>query len=323
MLSKLALDSLSDFQIIKTIAFGGTSRVVRAYIPALDIFCALKILPKHYIVSSPAQEQHTRDEIKLLDRVQHPFIVQKYGHFQDAENVYIALELVEGGELFAHLQRFGSFDVETVRFYAAEVLAAIDHLHRLSIGYRDLKPENIVLTVEGHVKLIDLGFAKEIDQNRAWSRCGTPEYLPPEVIRGEGASLGSDWWSFGILVYEMLVGSPPFRDEDEVALESAILNGEYTWPDGIPQGAREFVDALLQTNVSQRLGCTIVGGEEIKQHPWFEGIDWDYLVFPRYGTPFEPGNMFEMETGDEPEPECTFTELLIPEGYVGPVFSWI
>jgi serine/threonine protein kinase len=213
--------------------------------------------------------------------------VTVYGSFQDSTNLYLCLEFLAGGEVFSHLRTLGTFDVDVTRFYASEILLVLQALHSNGIVYRDLKPENLVFSCDGHIKFIDFGFAKRIT-DRTYTLCGTPEYLAPEVVRGEGASFSSDWWAFGILIYEFLIGQSPFTDEDENAMYQRICRGEVFYPLEMDRVTRDLLEGLLKVDQSARLGCTAIGAEEIKQHPWFQGIDWGKVYGHRYTPPLLP-----------------------------------
>jgi serine/threonine protein kinase len=202
-------------------------------------------------------------------------------------NVYLVQEFLSGGEVFSHLRTLQNFDVDTTRFYAAEILMVFQALHQAHVVYRDLKPENLVFSADGHIKFIDFGFAKVIE-DRTYTLCGTPEYLAPEVIKGEGASFASDWWAFGVLVYEFLVGESPFADENENVMYQKICKGVVSYPLGIDPLTQDLLQGLLRVEPSLRLGCTAIGADEIKQHAWFHGIDWNKAYAHRYQPPLVP-----------------------------------
>jgi serine/threonine protein kinase len=233
------------------------------------------------------QQEHVIAESHILGSIQHPNVVTLYGTFQDASNVYVCLEYLAGGEVYSHLRTLRTFEVDVARFYASEILIVLQALHSNGIVYRDLKPENLVFSCEGHVKFIDFGFAKEIS-DRTYTLCGTPEYLAPEVVHGEGSSFSSDWWAFGILLYEFLVGRTPFADENENAMYHRICRGDMTFPPGMDAITKNLLEGLLRVDPSTRLGCTAIGAEEIKQHMWFDGVDWRRVYAHRYTPPLLP-----------------------------------
>jgi len=160
-------------------------------------------------------------------------------------------------------------------------------MHQKRVIYRDLKPENLLFAQDGHIKFIDFGFAKQIT-DRTYTLCGTPEYLAPEIIRGEGCSFASDWWAYGVLLYEMLVGETPFVDPNEPHMYQLICRGEFSFPIGVDEVTQDLIKGLLEVDTTKRLGCAAQGAEEIKAHPWFFGIEWDKVYDHRYQAPLVP-----------------------------------
>jgi serine/threonine protein kinase len=233
------------------------------------------------------QQGHVIAEVQILRLVQHPNVATLYGTFQDDTFVYICLEFLAGGEVFAHLRTLGPFDLDISRFYASEILLVLQALHSHGVVYRDLKPENLVFSCEGHIKFIDFGFAKQI-ADRTYTLCGTPECLAPEVVRGEGASFCSDWWAFGVLLYELLVGHSPFAEENEEAMYQRICRGDVAYPQEMDSITRNLLDGLLKVDASTRLGCTAIGADEIKHRPWFNGVDRRKFDSHRYSPPLVP-----------------------------------
>ena len=181
---------------------------------------ALKILKKSEVIYLK-QVDHVKTEKKILEELNHPFIVNLFGAFQDDKNLYLLLEYVIGGEFFSHLRKAGRFPNDTAKFYAAQITLVFEHLHSMMILYRDLKPENLLLDSDGNCKVTDFGFAKKVEY-RTWTLCGTPEYLAPEIILSKGHGKAVDWWASGILMYEMLAGYPPFYDEDPLGIYQKV-----------------------------------------------------------------------------------------------------
>jgi serine/threonine protein kinase len=278
--------SLDHFDLVRTIGIGSFSHVDLCLHRPTNQFCVLKIMVKERVIELN-QKEHMIAEVQILRSVQHPNIVTLYGAFQDDTNLYLCLEYLAGGEVFSHLRTLGTFDLDITRFYASEILVVVQALHSKGIVYRDLKPENLVFSCDGHIKFIDFGFAKQITE-RTYTLCDTPEYLAPEVVRGEGASFCSDWWAFGILIYEFLIGESPFADEDENAMYQRICRGEVMYPPDMDPVTRNLVEGLLNVDASARLGCTAIGAEEIKQHRWFQGVDWGKVYAHRYKPPLLP-----------------------------------
>eukprot|EP00442_Polarella_glacialis_P054919 CAMPEP_0115151986 /NCGR_PEP_ID=MMETSP0227-20121206/65913_1 /TAXON_ID=89957 /ORGANISM="Polarella glacialis, Strain CCMP 1383" /LENGTH=318 /DNA_ID=CAMNT_0002562551 /DNA_START=89 /DNA_END=1042 /DNA_ORIENTATION=- len=260
-----AAPSLDDFTLMKVIGKGSYGKVmlVGHKQEGEEIVYAMKMLRKENVIKRN-QVEHTKTERNVLEAVSHPFIVTLHYAFQTPKKLYFVLEYCPGGELFFHLSRAGRFSEGRCRFYASEILLAIEYLHRLNIIYRDLKPENILLDADGHVKLTDFGLSKEGIQDNfsAKSMCGTPEYLAPEILDKRGHGKAVDWYSLGALMYEMLTGLPPFYTRDREKLFERIRRGELTYPTYIT--------------------------EEVKCHPFFSGIDWTAIQQRRATPPFKP-----------------------------------
>lgn len=174
------------------------------------------------------------------------------------------------------------------QFYAAEVVLAFEFLHSHSIVYRDLKPENMVINRDGHVRIIDFGFAKVLADAHTYTLCGTPDYLAPEIIRQQGYGFGVDWWALGILIYEMLTGCPPFYDSTHMKLYDKIRFAEPHYPSSMDPSARDLISRLLAKDPFRRLGCGHQGAAEIKTHPWFKEVRWDTLLALRVKPPYKP-----------------------------------
>jgi len=197
------------------------------------------------------------------------------------------LDYINGGELFYHLKKEGRFPENRVKFYAAEIVCAMAHLHSLQIVYRDLKPENILIDMEGHICITDFGLSKEINpEEGTHTFCGTPEYLAPEVLKGQGHGTAVDWWSLGTLIYEMLTGLPPFYSQNINIMYQKILNGELRFPPYVSQDAQALLDGLLTRDVDKRLGSG--NSEDVKKHPFFKDIDWEKLEKKEVDPPYKP-----------------------------------
>jgi serine/threonine protein kinase len=277
---------LSQFQRVRTIGVGSFSHVDFCYHVPSECFCVVKVMSKQKLIELD-QLEHIRHERQIIEFAQHPNVVRFYGSFQDDSNLYMMMEYIPGGEVFSHLRTMERFDLDIVRFYGAEICLVFQSLHQKGIIYRDLKPENLLFGQDGHIRFIDFGFAKRIT-DRTYTLCGTPEYLAPEVIRGEGSGFASDWWAYGVLLYEMLVGETPFVDENENRMYQLICNGEFSFPLGLDETTQSLIRGLLEVDCSRRLGCATEGAEEIKAHPWFEGIEWDKVYEHQYQPPLVP-----------------------------------
>ena len=227
------------------------------------------------------------------------------------------MPFVRGGELFQHLRSEKFFKEDKARFYAASIGIALDYLHNNGIIYRDIKPENILIGEDGYLKLIDFGMAKMVQGNeKATSFCGTPEYLAPEIITGEGHNRAADWWSYGILIFEMLCGIPPFYCENTERMYDLITNAELRFPKRIPlsDNAKDLIKKLLVKKQDKRLGVN-KGFEEIKAHPFFQGFDFEALLNKKMEPPFIPTLHGKLDVGNFDE-EFTSEDIatsVIPE----------
>ena len=267
---------------------------------------ALKTIRKAHIISR-SEVAHTLAERSVLAQINNPFIVPLKFSFQSPEKLYLVLAFVNGGELFHHLQREQRFDVNRARFYTAELLCALECLHGFNVVYRDLKPENILLDYSGHIALCDFGLCKMDmkDEDRTNSKllhetlssillmniqafCGTPEYLAPELLLGQGYDKSVDWWTLGVLLYEMLTGLPPYYDENTNEMYRKILSEplHFPGPEIVPMPAKDLLIQLLDRRPEHRLGAK--GPSEIKAHPFFNAIDWRKLLQRRYDPTFKP-----------------------------------
>ncbi|KAM6186480.1 ribosomal protein S6 kinase alpha-2 isoform 2-T2 [Rhynchocyon petersi] len=281
----------SQFELLKVLGQGSYGKVflVRK-VKASDAgqLYAMKVLKKATLkVRDRVRSKMERD---ILAEVNHPFIVKLHYAFQTEGKLYLILDFLRGGDLFTRLSKEVMFTEEDVKFYLAELALALDHLHGLGIIYRDLKPENILLDEEGHIKITDFGLSKEaIDHDkRAYSFCGTIEYMAPEVVSRRGHTQSADWWSFGVLMFEMLTGSLPFQGKDRKETMALILKAKLGMPQFLSGEAQSLLRALFKRNPCNRLGAGLDGVEEIKRHPFFMTIDWNKLYRKEIKPPFKP-----------------------------------
>ncbi|XP_016312027.1 cGMP-dependent protein kinase 1-like isoform X1 [Sinocyclocheilus anshuiensis] len=276
--------NLSDFNIIDTLGVGGFGRVELVQLKSDEMKTfAMKILKKRHIVDT-RQQEHIRSEKLIMQEAHSDFIVRLYRTFKDSKYLYMLMEVCLGGELWTILRDRGNFDDSTTRFYTACVVEAFAYLHSKGIIYRDLKPENLILDHRGYAKLVDFGFAKKIGfGKKTWTFCGTPEYVAPEIILNKGHDISADYWSLGILMYELLTGSPPFSGPDPMKTYNIILRGidMIEFPKKITKNAANLIKKLCRDTPSERLGNLKNGVKDIQKHKWFEGFNWDGL---RKGT---------------------------------------
>ncbi|KAL1129164.1 hypothetical protein AAG570_013695, partial [Ranatra chinensis] len=254
---------------------------------------AIKVCEKRHIIKEKKTEyvKRERDVLNMLSSARVPFFVELYCTFQDADRLYFVLSYAKNGELLPYINKVGAFDVKCSRFYAAEILVAVEHLHRLNIIHRDLKPENILLDENMHILITDFGSAKILgnesssggvsgeEARRRNSFVGTAQYVSPELLTDKRALPASDLWALGCIIYQMISGLPPFRSRSEYAIFQKIIKLEYEFPDGFCPKAKDLVQKLLVLNPKERLGSNDSGGKymSIRNHEFFNGIDWDNL----------------------------------------------
>lgn len=281
--------SIDKFDLLKVIGRGSFGKVMQVRKKDTQRIYALKSIRKAHIISR-MEVIHTLAERTVLAKINNPFIVPLKFSFQSNEKLYFVLDFINGGELFHHLQREGKFNLNRSRFYISELLIALESLHDLNVIYRDLKPENILLDYQGHIALCDFGLCKLDMKNSEKTNtfCGTPEYLAPELLLNNGYTRSVDWWTLGVLLYEMLTGLPPFYDEDVPTMYNKILTDPLTFPINFDPLAKDLITKLLTRNPEHRLGNNDNGANDIKNHKFFQVIDWKKLVEKKYTPPFKP-----------------------------------
>jgi len=285
-LQEISQMSLDQFEQSVTLGTGTFGRVYLVRHKPTDKYYAMKTLKKTEVVRLK-QVEHINSEKQILSSIRHPFIVNLYRSFQDEKYLFMLLEYVIGGEMFLHLRRAGRFSNEVTRFYAAEIVLALEYLHSLNIVYRDLKPENLLIDQQGHIKITDFGFSKRVE-DRTWTLCGTPEYLAPEIIQSKGHGKAVDWWALGILIFEMLAGYPPFYDDNPFGIYEKILGGRIQFPAHFDPNAKDLIRKLLAADRTRRLGNLKGGAADIKNHKWFRGVDWEQLYQKKIVAPIIP-----------------------------------
>ncbi|XP_057679256.1 cGMP-dependent protein kinase 1 [Corythoichthys intestinalis] len=268
-----------------TLGVGGFGRVQLMTTLNHGKYYAMKRVCKKHIVAK-RQEEHMLFEKKILKAIQCDFIVRLHGAFKDTRYIYMVMEFCGGGEIWTKLKEVGRFDEQIAVFCTACVVEAYAYLHKKSIMYRDLKPENLMLDVRGYVKLVDFGFARELVRGeKTYSFVGTPEYMAPEIIKNQGHDFAVDFWSLGILIYELLVGSPPFSSSEPQKIYAKILDGVLNYPPYLSEAAKSIISKLCRPRPGQRLGNTKNGIKDVRHHRWFSNMNWHKLRMAQLDAP--------------------------------------
>ncbi|KAG8062318.1 hypothetical protein GUJ93_ZPchr0003g16596 [Zizania palustris] len=305
--------SIDDFEIIKPISRGAFGRVFLAKKRTTGDLFAIKVLRKADMIRKNAVESILAER-DILITVRNPFVVRFFYSFTSRENLYLVMEYLNGGDLYSLLRNLGCLDEDVARIYLAEVVLALEYLHSMHIVHRDLKPDNLLIAHDGHIKLTDFGLSKvglinstddlsgpavsgsllygddepqmsEFEQmdhqtrRQKRSAVGTPDYLAPEILLGTGHGASADWWSIGVILFELIVGIPPFNAEHPQTIFDNILNCKIPWPhvpEEMSSEARDLINKLLIEDPHLRLGAN--GASEVKQHQFFKDISWDTLA---------------------------------------------
>ncbi|KAL0380279.1 UNVERIFIED_CONTAM: putative serine/threonine protein kinase IREH1 [Sesamum angustifolium] len=319
--------SIDDFEIIKPISRGAFGRVFLAKKRTTGDLFAIKVLKKADMIRKNAVESILAER-DILISVRNPFVVRFFYSFTCRENLYLVMEYLNGGDLYSLLRNLGCLDEDVARVYIAEVVLALEYLHSLRVVHRDLKPDNLLIAHDGHIKLTDFGLSKvglinstddlsgpavsgtslmeedeppisapkhQQERRKKQSAVGTPDYLAPEILLGTGHGFTADWWSVGVILFELIVGIPPFNAEHPQKIFDNILNRKIPWPrvpDEMSLESHDLIDRLLTEDPNQRLGAG--GASEVKQHPFFRDINWDTLA--RQKAAFVPASEGAMDT---------------------------
>ncbi|KAM0677269.1 Serine/threonine kinase [Binucleata daphniae] len=300
--SKLSID---DFSFVKVLGRGSFGKVILAK-DKNNTILALKILKKESLVDSNeiTYIEYERRVLAFSSSSNHPFLMEMLYCFQDSKHIYFGTEFVSGGDLFHHAAK-GNFTNQQIKLYTCEILMGLEFLHKNDIIYRDMKLDNILITADGHVKIADFGLCKDNFKSfsTTFTYCGTADTIAPEVILQVGYTKDVDWWSFGVVIYEMYENAQPFNGATNAEIASEILHSEVTFKK-TPKKAQDLISKLLTKNPLKRLGYGPADGELIRQHPYFDGIVWDDVYNKKYTPPFVPGDSltanFDKDFIDEP-----------------------
>lgn len=279
------LVNINSFELLHVIGQGASGKVMLAQRKSTGEYVAIKVIRKDNF-SSQQKETRVRAERNALMRAKHQFITRLYFAFQTPQKLYFVMEYAPGGDLKHHIDSGVVFSRYQIQLYLAELVIALRTVHSLGIIYRDLKPENILLDNDGHIKLADFGLARELDPTTvATSLCGTCEYIAPEMLKHEPQTFTCDWWSFGVIAYQLLCRRLPFASANRNRLFELITSAPLRIPPSLDQAASSFIRELLEKDPAKRLGAI---GTDICSHPFFENISWSDVEMKRTQPDFVP-----------------------------------
>lgn len=257
---------------------------------------AVKMMSKKGLIMEK-QVDHAKSEVEILSSLSHPFIVNMYAFEQDSRYIYLIQEFIRGGEFLTLLNQKRCLDVDTTRFFSSQIVLVLEYLHSNNIVYRDLKPENMLVDKSGYLKIIDFGLSKKI-YSKTYTICGTPHYIAPEILLGEGYDNSVDWYSLGVMLYEMMVGMPPHVANDTMSLFKKIINDKVKFPSNIDPKAKRLIKSLLKKDPSRRICNKSAGIEGIKNCGFFKGIDFNAIHDKDLEPPFFPSVESDRDTSN-------------------------
>lgn len=279
-----------QFQMLKVLGKGSFGKVMLAELKGKNKFYAVKVLKKDVVLEDDDVECTMIEKRVLALGCSHPYLTHLHSTFQTPSHLYFVMEYLNGGDLMFHIQLSGKFEMPRAQFYAAEILLGLQFLHSNGIIYRDLKLDNVLLDRDGHIKIADFGMCKEriFGENRASTFCGTPDYIAPEILKGLKYTASVDWWSFGVLLYEMMIGQSPFHGDDEEDLFHSITNDTPHYPRWLPKEAGSILSLLFERQPNDRLGMPTCPAGPIRAVPYFRNIEWEKLEKKQVDPPFKP-----------------------------------
>uniref|UniRef100_A0A8D2LS46 G protein-coupled receptor kinase n=1 Tax=Varanus komodoensis TaxID=61221 RepID=A0A8D2LS46_VARKO len=286
--------TMNDFSVHRIIGRGGFGEVYGCRKADTGKMYAMKCLDKKRIKMKQGETLALNERImlSLVSTGDCPFIVCMSYAFQTPDKLSFILDLMNGGDLHYHLSQHGVFSEAEMRFYAAEIILGLEHMHNRFVVYRDLKPANILLDEFGHVRISDLGLACDFSKKKPHASVGTHGYMAPEVLqKGVAYDSSADWFSLGCMLFKLLRGHSPFRQhktKDKHEIDRMTLTMAVELPESFSPELRSLLEGLLQRDVNRRLGCMGRGALEVKESPFFQGLDWQLVFLQKYPPPLIP-----------------------------------
>lgn len=298
---------LDDFELMRVIGRGSYAKVLLCRLKATKKLYAMKVIKKELIADEEDVDWVNTEKKVFEQATNHPFLVGMHSCFHTPERLFFIIEFVSGGDLMFHMQKHRKLHEDHAKFYSAEIVLALSFLHSRYVIYRDLKLDNVLLDSSGHIKLTDYGMCKEGivgDNAVTYTFCGTPNYIAPEILRGNAYNFSVDWWALGVLMYEMMAGKSPFdltgiventsHENTEEALFQVILERPIRFPRYLSVTATRVLKKFLDKEPSTRLGCSPTGLKDIQNDQYFKTLDWDKLRQKLVVPPFKPAIRDEM-----------------------------
>ena len=319
----------NSFKFLYVIGKGGFGKVWKIQSKKTKIVYALKEMSKLKIIDKKS-EKSINTEREFLSKLSHPFIVNMHYAFQDKQNLYLVMDILNGGDLRYHISRYRKFSEEQTRFFIANIIYSLQYIHSNNVIHRDIKPENLVLDEKGYVRITDFGIAKENMEDNSSETSGTPGYMAPEVMKARHHSFAVDFFALGVIGYEFMLGKRPYygknrKEIKEQMLAKQALITEDILPKDWSNESMDFINSLLQRKESKRLGYKggMKGSEELMKHIWLRYYPWHELKNKTLLAPFipDPKDNFDKVYCESVDKISEETQIRYEEIYVSSHFK--
>lgn len=284
--SSMSEVTIFDFKIQKILGEGAFGKVVLGTFKETGMEYAIKVQDKNFVLENLFIES-LLNEKKVLQCMNFPFFVPLDFFFLDFKYIYFVMPFIRGGEFYQYIVKVGQISENDAKFYTSQAVLAIEYLHCLGLAHRDLKLENILLDRTGYIKITDFGLCKRL-RGRTWSNVGTPCYMAPEILHNKGYDVAVDWWSIGIIIYEIVFGQPPFFHDNTLIINNMICFEEYYIPPYFSKSLKSLLRKMLMKDPLKRLGNLKNKAKDIKEHRWYKSIDWNLILNRKVKAPYIP-----------------------------------